>query len=135
MNRTVLTIVTAASLSLAAGTLTADEQKGDSGNHSGIPEAADGTSAIPGEMADEGAGGFNDLDKNGDGELDDKELSTYGSTAAGPDPGSDTNGKQQMEQHGQHMDAEQLMEQYDKNNSGTLDKDEWAGHKSEMKNK
>lgn len=62
---------------------------------------------------------FSELDRDGDGKLDEDELNRYGSTAAGNTQSRDTD------------QGEQMLEMYDRDNDGALTKEEIkAGNKS-----
>lgn len=62
---------------------------------------------------------FDELDRNGDGKLDEDELNRYGSTAAGNEQSRDTD------------QGEQMLERYDSDNDGALTEEELkSGNKS-----
>lgn len=62
---------------------------------------------------------FNELDRDGDGKLNEEELNRYGSTAAGNTQNRDTD------------QGEQMLEMYDRDNDGALTEEEIkAGNKS-----
>jgi hypothetical protein len=124
MKKTAIAIATAASLSLFAGPLVAGNnastsadagvssgQAGASASQSGSVSTGQ-TGAGMGETSGAVAGSqpdFDQMDSNGDGQLDEDELNTYGSTAAGQGAGED---------------GESMMERYDTDGDGSVSEQE-----------
>ena len=85
MNKTAIAIATAATLSLLAGPLLAQSSSPTSrGANTGMGGSMADTESV-GQSAPTGGNKevFEQLDENGDGQLDETELSAYGTTAAG----------------------------------------------------
>jgi hypothetical protein len=119
MNKTVIAIASAASLSLLAGPLAVADTSDD--KHMEKSGSGASTSMDTAQVPDpDYAPDFNELDQNQDGQIDEDELNMYGSTAAG-----------QSGQTGSQDYSEDMMKRYDQDGDGSISEQEMQqGHKS-----
>lgn len=118
MKKTALAIATAASLSLfLAGPLAADSSATGAGANTGQGGSMTDTQSV-GQSSGAMGGDqetFDRLDQNGDGNLDEDELSAYGSTAAGGSAAGDSSAG----------GSGDMMDKMDKDGNGEVSQEEF----------